>query len=279
MKVIDPGAARRGGSSAHRPGGISFTYLLEGEEFALDNHGLMLVHVADHYTAPRHRHNFEQIRVMLEGSFGFGPGREQGPGSIGYFTEGTYYTQDGRGPSTTLLLQVAGASGQSYMSERQMRSGVEAVGSRGSFEGGILTWHDDAGKKHNQDGYEAAWEHVFGRPMTYPAPRYDGPVLIDPARFEWVADASCPGLAEKFLGAFNERGLAVSGWRLDAGCTAGLGGDGRRSLGYVMRGSAAAASGVALSAGFAFELGAGEAMALVAGGDGVEILRFLLPRF
>lgn len=279
MRIANPAEARRGGSSEHRPGGIAFTYLLEGEEFAPDNHCLMLVHVAERYRAPRHRHNFEQVRVMLDGRFGFGPGRVQGPGSIGYFTEGTWYAQDGEGASTTLLLQVAGASGHGYMSERQMRDGVAALGSRGDFHDGVFTRRDAAGKKHHQDGYEAVWEHVFERPIAYPRPRYDGPVLIDPAQFAWLPLDGQPGVAEKRLAGFNERGLSLSGWRLDAGAGGAMAGAGRRSLAYVLRGDATTATGGSLAAGWAFELLGGDRLELSAGAAGLELLRFTLPQF
>ena len=241
----------------------------------------MLVHVAEHYEAPRHRHNFEQVRVMLDGSFGFGPGLAQGPGSVGYFCEGTWYTQQGRGPSTTLLLQVAGASGQGYMSEAQLRGGVAALQARGEFHDGIYTWHDEAGKKHNQDGYEAAWEHVFGRALRYPPARYDAPVLLRPDRFDWVADPAVPGLSHKHLGSFHERDLALGGWRLAAGATAPLSAGERRVLGYVMAGTATADTGAKMRAGWAFELRPGEALRLSAapGASDLEILRFTLPRF
>ena len=281
MKIVDPAHARRGGESAHRPGGIAFTYLLEGEEFAPDNHGLMLVHVAEHYEAVRHRHNFEQVRVMLDGSFGFGPGMVQGPGSVGYFCEGTWYTQQGHGPSTTLLLQVAGASGAGYMSEPQMRSGVSALQALGEFRDGIYTWHDASGKKHNQDGYEATWEHVFGRAIDYPAARYDAPVLLRPERFGWVADPKLPAVSHKHLGTFNERGLALAGWRLAAGGSAAIAAGERRLLGYVMAGTAALDTGQAIGRGWAFEALPGETLGLSAasGPCALELLLFTLPRF
>lgn len=279
MKIVDPQSAPKGGASNHRPGGLAFTYLLEGGEFELDNFSLSLVHVAEHYHAPRHRHNFEQVRVMLDGSFGFGPGLTQGQGSVGYFCEGSYYTQDGRGPSTTLLLQVAGASGSGYMSHGQLRAGVQALEPRGEFAGGIFTWQDDSGKKHNQDGYEAVWEHVFKREMVYPKPRYDGPVLMRPEHFAWLEDEVQPGLARKHLGRFNERGIELFGWRLDGQAAAQLSAPEQRTLAYVMSGEARTSDHATLRAGFAIELAIGESLALHASADGLELLCFSLPRF
>jgi len=228
--------ARTAGSKAHRPTGIGFHYMLEGTEFALDNYQLSIVDAED-YHAPRHRHNFEQIRILLEGEFGFDAGLTQRAGSVGYFCEGTYYTQDARGKSRTLLLQVAGPSGQSYMSEPQMNAGTEALIGRGEFRDGIYTWYDANDKKHNADGYEAIWEQVFGKPVRYPKPHYDGPVLFRPERFEYLPHKSAQGVAVRHLGTFNERRLGLEMLTLDAGACIDIGDDDRTLLAYSLAGA------------------------------------------
>lgn len=48
----------------------------------------MLIHAKD-YHAPRHRHNFEQVRVLHDSEFGCDAGLSQQAGSVGYFPEGT----------------------------------------------------------------------------------------------------------------------------------------------------------------------------------------------
>ncbi len=204
-----------------RGGNIGFRDLMTGTPGSPGNYGLQMVHIEDSYHAPQHRHNFEQVRIMLEGSFGFGPGLVQGPGSVGYFCEGTYYTQKGDGPSVTLLLQIGGPSHQGFMSRAQLRAGVEHLSARGNFEDGIFTWHDAQGKKHNQDSYEAVWEHVHGRSITYPKPQYLAPVLLEPGRFTWRdLDA---GVQRKHLGTFNEYGLQLAQIKLNAGAQIALG--------------------------------------------------------
>lgn len=207
--------------SGFRSSGIEFHDLMTGAEGTPGNYGLQLVRVAQHYHTPRHRHNFEQVRVMLEGEFGFGDAVQR-QGTVGYFCEGTYYTQDARGPSTTLLLQIGGPSGQGFMSRAQLRGGIDALATRGQFRDGVFTWHDAAGKKHNQDSYEAVWEHVHGVPVRYPAPQYLGPVMLEPERFEWVAAAHdgsrANGALWRDLGRFNGRGLTLAQLRLAAGC-------------------------------------------------------------
>ena len=43
------------------------------------------------YYTPRHRHNFDQIRMVMEGKFAYAGRKTMRQGSIGYFPEGTYY--------------------------------------------------------------------------------------------------------------------------------------------------------------------------------------------
>jgi hypothetical protein len=213
------------GQNGFRGGNITFYDLMTGVEGSPNNYGLQLVQVPDLYTTPRHRHNFEQLRVMLDGSFGFGPDQVQQAGTVGYFCEGTYYTQHGEGASTTLLLQIGGPSGAGFMSRAQVRAAIAALSAKGSFANGIYTWFDDQGVKHNQDSYEAAWEHTFGRPISYPRPRFHAPVLLTTERFAWRPLAGSSAVQVRELGRFNEYGLGMSQWKLPAGtvwrCTAG----------------------------------------------------------
>lgn len=216
--------------------GISFRDLLVGEEGSPNNYGLQLVEVADAYSTPRHRHNFEQIRLMLDGSFGFGSAVQEA-GSVGYFCEGTYYTQVAEGPSKMLLLQVGGPMGEGFMSRRQLRAGVQALTSDGgTIERGIYTSFDEAGKKHNQDSYEAVWEHINGRTIKYPKPQYDGPVIFRPERFPWHTFAEETGVAARSYGVFNNRGLALSGLRLDAEARHEIEADGSERLLFCLDG-------------------------------------------
>ncbi len=204
-----------------RGGNIGFRDLMTGTQGSASNYGFQLVHVEDSYSTPQHRHNFEQVRIMLEGSFSFGPGLLQEPGSVGYFCEGTYYTQKGDGPSVTLLLQIGGPSQQGFMSRAQLRGGVDQLSARGSFVDGIFTWLDEHGKKHNQDSYEAVWEHVYGRTIHYPKPQYLAPVLLEPSRFAWRDHGA--GVQRKHLGTFNEYGLQLAQIKIDAGAQMVLG--------------------------------------------------------
>ncbi len=268
--------ARSAGDKAHRPAGIGFHFLLEGTEFALDNYQLAIVEAND-YRTPRHRHNFEQIRILLEGEFGFDAGLSQAAGSVGYFCEGTYYTQDARGKSRTLLLQVAGPSRQSYMSEPQLNAGIEALRTRGEFHDGVYTHQDDSGKKHNSDGYEAIWTHIFGKPVRYPKPHYDSPVLLRPERFDYLPRKDAPGVSARHLGTFNERRLGLEMLRLDAGAAVDIGDSDRTTLVYGVSGFWNVAGNEG-SPGAAFEMLKGSRERLSAKTQG-ELYVFSLPAF
>ncbi|MBL0923329.1 MAG: hypothetical protein IBJ12_02545 [Sphingomonadaceae bacterium] len=260
MRISHKSNAATGGASAHRGGGIDFVYLLEGEEGALDNYMLGLVST-ESYTAPRHRHNFEQVRIMIKGEFGFGPGKVQDEGSVGYFCEGMPYTQRGDAFSTTLLLQVAGPSGSGYMSNRQLRQGVAELQKIGVFEDGVYSYVDENGVKHNQDGYEAAWEHINAREIVYPEPQYDAPIILRPDRFSWHAVEGQKGCSIRELGRFNDRGLSLAQVRVDAGNSWVHEAGERLWLLYFTEGEGTA-DGERWGAESAIELGKGEAIQL-----------------
>jgi hypothetical protein len=210
---------------------------MTGEENTPNNYGLQLVEVADFYNTPRHRHNFEQIRFMLDGSFGFGPEQVQEKGTVGYFCEGTYYTQIAEGRSTMLLLQLGGPTAQGFMSRRQVRGSQEEMTAKGAiFEAGICTTYDETGKKHNQDSYEAVWEYVHGRTIAYPKPQYDAPVVFRPDRFKWYAVAGSTDVFTRNYGVFNEKGLVIAGQRLKAGAESVIEGCDREQLFFCLEG-------------------------------------------
>jgi quercetin dioxygenase-like cupin family protein len=236
VQIVHEHTAQHRGASAHREGGIRFLSLLQGEEDTPGNFHLMLVYAND-FVAPRHRHNFDQIRIVMQGAFGFERGQVQEAGMLGYFTEGTFYTQKAEGPSTTLLLQAGGASGAGYMSDRQLRTSVDELQDRGSFHHGVFTWQDASGQKHNQDGYEAAWEHVRGRKISYPKPLFEQPVIWRGERFAWDATAQ-PGVHIRRFAEFTGKRLSVAQVRVDAGARCTFSAAERETLLYCISGQA-----------------------------------------
>ena len=65
----------------------------------------------------------------------------------------------------------------------------------GEFKDGVFRRRADVEGRRNVDGYQAIWEHVNGRPMDYPKPRYPQPIFMDPENYEWVPAAGVPGVA------------------------------------------------------------------------------------
>ena len=236
MKIVHAATAVQKGASAHRGGGVHFLSLLQGEENTPGNFHLMLVY-SDDYVAPRHRHNFDQVRIVLDGAFSFDREMTQEAGMLGYFTEGTYYTQKSVDQSTTLLLQSGGASGAGYMSDSQLRTAVEKLQSQGEFNGGIFTWHDSNGKKHNQDGYEAAWEFVRAKKINYPKPLFEQPILWRGDRFEWESTDQ-PGVEIRRFDEFTNKQLSLAQIRINAGAQCSIGSEERETLLYCIEGQA-----------------------------------------
>jgi hypothetical protein len=277
MRIGSPSTGERRGASAHRPGGVGFVSLLSGVEGQPDNFELTIVESEDEYFAPRHRHNFDQLRLMLRGGFGFDPGFEQNEGSIGYFCEGITYTQKGAKGNVHLLLQFGGASGSGYMSFRQLYAAVDELKTRGEFRDGLFFWRDSNGVERKIDGYQAAWEHVFKRKLEYPQPRFAHPIILYPERFDWVSEPGHDGVQHKMLATFNERGASLSMWKLRAGASMLLGCARRQQLHYVMSGTLRC-DAAAIRAGDAIATEPGEVLRCEARTE-AQFYRIELPSF
>lgn len=280
MQVVDSDELQWHTGPGHREGGIFLRDVLTGREGGPDNYWLTLIRVEDAYDTPPHHHNFEQVRFMLEGAFNFGP-QDQVEGTIGYFSESTPYEQHARGPSLTLLLQCEGASGQRYLSQSEMRRGVHALKELGGrFEGGRYKGPDPLTEAPaDKDSVEAIWEHATGQKAVYATPRFEGPVIMRPAAFTYRAVRDNPGVYEKRLGTFNERGLSLGFIRLEPGATYPVEAeDSRTRLLFVVSGDARMReTDKALGMRFAVEVAAGESDVLEGGAKTSEILVIGLP--
>ena len=84
------------------------------------------------------------------------------------------------------MLPFGGASGSGYLSQAEVKAGMEELKSEGEFKDGVFRRRTDVEGKRNLDGYQAIWEHVNDRPMAYPKPRYPQPIFMDPATYAWV---------------------------------------------------------------------------------------------
>jgi len=205
-------AAQRSGRMAHKR-------LFEGAENSPDNYLLVLANEGSDYYSPRHRHAWDQVRFCLEGSVPIGRDLKIDAGEVGYFPEGVHYGPQEGGPDRiVLLLQFGGASGLGYLSPDQLRDGRERLLGEGVFEQGVFRRTRGEGKK-NEDGYEALWRFVTGRPLVYPKPRYRAPVIMRPEGFAWRDVADEPGVRRRFLGSFPERNVSLDFVALQAAST------------------------------------------------------------
>lgn len=204
----------------HREEGIYFKYLFHGKAGSPQNFEFTLTKSIGRYQAPRHRHNFDQIRLCLDGTFGGEKADTLYPGQVGYYGEGTHYNIDST-DSTVVLLQFGGANGDGFTHYKQLYKAYDEMSKLGEFKDGVFYRHDRSnlppGVKANQDGYEALWQHIHGKPVTYPKPRYRAPVVMDPAAAKWVADDEQPGVSRCTLGMFTERHITVAQIKVEKG--------------------------------------------------------------
>ena len=255
--------------------------LLTGEEGAPDNYRLNFSRQTGPFFSPRHKHNFDQIRIVLGGGpMNYGPRQWIQPGEIAYFPEGTPYgPQDYDSKRYGMTLQFGGASGSGYISLPRMKEGMEALKAFGSFDKGIFTRSGDLppGLKRNRDSYEAVWEYINERPLDYPKPRYNEPILIKPKHFDWQPDAEQPGLAIKRLGSFSERQIEIAMLKIEAGSGVRIAARAGEQIGIVVEGSGLV-GGQELRQHAAFSLAPGEGAALSAS-TALELYLIGLPIF
>ncbi|HZP29212.1 MAG TPA: hypothetical protein VFC99_09695 [Acidimicrobiia bacterium] len=201
----------------HREGEIKFQRLLRGDPDAPNNFEWSLVRAGEDYVTPRHHHNFSQLHLVLEGTHEWAPDRLIPTGAVAYFPEGAFYgPQQGHG-GLLLGLQYGEASGSGFMSYDRLAEGNKRLAEGpGRFEGGVYRFVDADGKPRNMDGYEAIWQEMHGRPVTYPKPRYEQIVVMEPERFAWTPTDE-PGVERKHLATFTERQTSVGFLRYASG--------------------------------------------------------------
>ncbi len=220
MQMVDLESAPGYGGGGIREGTLDTKQLLAGREGDPNNYRVALTLAETEWAAPRHRHNFDQIRFPISGAFHYSKDDILPAGHVAYFPEGVHYGPQLRQKGLLMLvIQFGGASGQGFISEDQLTRARDELGASGIFEKGAYTRTDGNGKRHRQDGMEACWEHAMGRRLEYPAPRYEGQIKMNPANYDWIPDESLKGIAYKWLGTFTERNLRVGFVKLDKAAT------------------------------------------------------------
>jgi hypothetical protein len=263
----------------HPLGVILFKHLLRGEAESPDNFMYILGRQDGDFLMPRHRHNFDQIRLPIRGDMNLGQGLVLREGEVGYFAEGLPYgPQDDPlgnakpGERVQLVLQFGGASSYGFMSIEQRRKAKEELAKIGRFEGNYYYRADGT----KQWGLNAIWQHVFGSKLKYPRPRYRDVVIADPASFHWLPVRGAGGVYRKFMGAFSERAVSIEMFKIAGGAAWSSLDSGARRLIVVLSGSGTA-SGEPLSYLTAIQADAGESLAISAFTE-MELFAVGLPK-
>lgn len=256
-----------------------FKTLLTGEDGALDNFRLYFVRQQGEVDVPRHKHNFDQVRMCLEGGKqNYGKDKWIAPGEIAYFPEGTPYgPEQSDTERLSITLQFGGASRSGFISSARVQKAMDEMKAFGTFEKGIFKRGGELapGEKRNQDAYEAIWEHVNQRKLVYPKPRYGEPILMKPENFDWEPCDGQRGLAKRDLCAFSERHLQFSVLKLDPGARGRQPSRDGIQIGFVLQGTGTV-NGQALRKFSAFS---GREEFALASDEGMEVLLVGLPVF
>jgi hypothetical protein len=190
----------------HRGGTFHSRTTAEGQPGTPGNFKFSISELGTDYSGPRHRHNFDQYRFMLEGESDYGQDGPLKAGMLGYYPEGVHYgPQVNKTAIRCAVLQFGGASGSGYLLPREVKAGMEKLKKFGEFKDGVFHRREGVPGKRNMDAYQAIWEHVHGREMAYPKGRYDAPIMMDSANYEWAPIRGAPGACEKLFGVFTER--------------------------------------------------------------------------
>jgi hypothetical protein len=204
-----------------RTGKVGKQFLLMGDPASPGNFKFGLFHQYGDFYSPRHRHNFCQFRVQLEGVCEYGLSGKMKPGTIGYFPEGCYYGPQGpdTGDTYTATLQFGGPSGSGLLTPEQTAAAKKELLNVGSFEKGVFRPNPDVPDGRNRDGFEAVWEQINGRRLVYPEPQYAAPVMMYPEHYRWLPFAETDGVEEKLMGIFTDCRLPCAMYRLQPGAT------------------------------------------------------------
>lgn len=234
--------------------------------------------VPDGYSIPRHRHNCDQIRYVIDGIQSIGKNQNMEPGECGYFPEGAYYgPQEQKGDCRCLLLQFQGPSGQRLLSSAALGATYKKMVENGAvFENGVYRGRKQDGSPQNKDSYTAIWEEHEGRKLEFPKPRYRDPVMMLPERFQWLTDPARAGIEVKTLGMFTEFGTGVGFLRLRPGASLPVEARSEATIHYLLEG-AISHDGRDWAEGSFFTTRPGMARETIASASGATFLTITLP--
>lgn len=203
-----------------REGKLDQRHLLFGEDGSPNNYDLNMGHTGGGgWRTPRHRHNFDQVRYVIEGKLPYTETDVLEQGWVGYFPESVHYGPQERAEGLrTLVLQCGGASGAGYLSVAQREATNAALAETGEFKKGKYHYVDENGDEQVVDGSLAIFEHAMGGKLEFATPRYTDVIAMNPEAYAWLPQGA-EGVSEKWLGTFTERDFRIGLLKLDAGAT------------------------------------------------------------
>src|ERR1700750_3510861 len=91
MKVVQLEETPEVRGLEHRGGTFHARTIVEGKPGTPGNFKFSLSRLGTDYSGPRHRHNFDQYRYMIEGESDYGQDGPLKAGMLGYYPEGVHY--------------------------------------------------------------------------------------------------------------------------------------------------------------------------------------------
>ena len=256
-----------------------FKTLLIGEDGALDNFRLYFVRQKGEVDVPRHKHNFDQIRMCLEGGKqNFGDGKWIAPGEIAYFPEGTPYgPEQSNTERLSITLQFGGASRNGFVSSaRLQKAHGRDEGVRHLRERHLQAHRPVGAGREAQPGQLrgdlGARQQAQAR-LSEAALRRADPDEAGELRLGAVGGQ--PGVAKKQLCIFSERNLQFAIAKLEAGARGLQLSRGGIQIGFVVQGDGAV-NGQALRKYSAFS---GREDFALSSDEGMEVMLVGLPIF
>jgi hypothetical protein len=260
-------------NSPHRSRGITVRNVFQRD---VENRSMefnLTAFNGDEFWSPAHRHNFDQIRIGLEGVMNYGARSKLKPRTVAYYPEGTWYGPMAcEGPSVSAIMQFDGASHGGYVTLARMDEATEVLRHKGRFEKGF--YYPDGGLP-KIDGYQASWEEVTGRKMVYvEPPRFVDAIYMDIDSFNWLPAEG--GVMRKTLGRFGERDFTIEALLVPAGATAVVDRPGRLVVGFILTGEVEAGGSVLPKWSGAFAEHE-DVMSFTGRAEASEVLIFTLP--
>jgi hypothetical protein len=220
-------------TKSNRPGRVQRKFVREGEISPGVGFTADLVRYEGGngtFTAPRHRHDFDQIRFIVSGRPDFGHGQTGKDGEAIFFPAGAHYGPEEIEESEVMLIQWS----RTWVTRAQHDATYAEMLKVGEFKDGYYVTADASGVEHRSDGRNAVWETFMGRRLEYPTPRYQQPIVMAPEGFAWRPLND--GVDVKMLGRFTEDDVYVANYRWSEGGTLDLTPE-RTQLMWVSKGS------------------------------------------